>query len=296
MSMRSLGSLVNRALVPVGFRIARANDPPANALAGQTAAHVEAELEYWRGQLSDLMRSRYGLELSPIQADVATAPAAELVVQIQNPNKANHTNFIASGLRQACLYLRELHDYGYDPRRFGRILEFGVGLGRLIRHYFPFPAELHGCDVTDAVLDFTRKSLGGRVRLERTSLQTPLPYDADSFDYVYANSVFTHIRLADTPRWIAELARVARAGACVIATVMEPNRYLVHLAEREFDASTASGHYEWGRTDTVRENFLYSTDKELLRMWGACFDVLELRRQFKDQSHLILRKRAAAGA
>jgi hypothetical protein len=36
--------------------------------------------------------------------------------------------------------LESLDAHGFDPRRFQRVLDFGVGLTRLIRHYYPFEA------------------------------------------------------------------------------------------------------------------------------------------------------------
>lgn len=253
--------------------------------------HWDKERAYWVARMGDWYREKYSLELDPIQTDTARVPPIELVAEIQGKGKALPDAFLASGLRTALHYLEELDDHGYDPRDFGRILDFGVGLTRLIRHYYPFPAELHGCDVTESAVRFSRECCGDRVKAIRTELSPPLPYEDAYFDYVYGNSVFTHVQTDTLSAWITELARIARPGACVIVSLFSPNRYLGHVAERDFDSMRRDqGYLEWGSED-VRENCLYATPEKLREWWGTHFEVLEFRTHFKDQAHLVMRKR-----
>lgn len=254
------------------------------------ADHWRDERAYWRERIRDWYREQYGLALHPIQDDASNVPPAELVDAIQKSGKANPDTFLATGARTMLSVLEELRDHGADPRRFERILEFGVGLGRLIRHLYPLPAELHGCDVTDGVVAFTRATHGDRVQLARSELAPPLPYPEAHFDFVYANSVFTHIQTDHLHDWIDELARVTRPGGWVIVSVYGDERYLGHLAERDYDRMRRGpGYLEWGAA-VVKQNFLYAREDKLREWWGRRFDVLELRRLFKDQDQLVLRR------
>ena len=89
------------------------------------------------------------------------------------------------------------------------------------------------------------------------------------------------------------MARITRPGGCVIVSVFGRNRYLRHVGEREFDEmESGPGFLEWGNP-TVRQNYFYATPKKLFELWGGSFEVLELRTHFKDQDHLVLRKRTA---
>ena len=143
------------------------------------------------------------------------------------------------------------------------MLDFGVGLTRLIRHYYPFEAELHGCDVTASAIDYYRSCCSDRLHVKLTGFSPPLPYDDGTFDFVYANSVFTHIQTDLLPAWIAEMARITRPSGCVIASVYSANRYLGHVTERDFDrAMPERGYIEWGSSD-VRENNLYASEARL---------------------------------
>jgi len=252
--------------------------------------HWQGERAYWSECLADWYQRKYSLTLDPIQNDPTQVPPLKLVTRIQKTEKAQPDAFLATGQRTVLSYLQELDDFGYDPRRFERILDFGVGLGRLLRHYYPLSAELYGCDVVTEVIEFSRQCLGQRVMLAQNDFSPPLPYADAFFDYVYANSVFTHIQTDTLSQWIAELARITRPGGCVIISVYSPNRYLGHIAERDFDRMLKNqGYLEWGSAD-VRQNCLYATPAKLREWWSGQFEVLALREHFKDQDHLVLKR------
>lgn len=248
------------------------------------------ERRYWDGQMRAWYRERYDLELDPIQTDESRVPSPGLTRKIQPGGRANPVAFVASGQRLVMTYLRDLDEHGFDPRAFERILDFGVGFGRLVRHYYPFRAELHGCDVTAVAAEFSKRCYGGRVAIVENDLAPPLPYGTGSFDYIYANSVFTHIQTDALASWIAELARVARPGACVIVSVFSALPYLAHLTEGEFDRiERGAGYLEWG-TSHVRQRLLFATGEKLREWWSPSFEILDQKGHFKDQDHLILRR------
>ena len=143
-------------------------------------------------------------------------------------------------------------------------------------------------DVTEAVVDFSQRCYGDRVEVIQSRLAPPLQYETEFFDYVYANSVFTHIQTDVHDAWIAEMARIGRPGG--IVTVFNSDQALPHVDERDFDRMhRTTGHLEWGSSH-VRENCLYAIPAKLEKWWGKHFTVLELRRHFKLQDQLVLRK------
>jgi SAM-dependent methyltransferase len=248
------------------------------------------EREHWRREMRRWYRDEYHLELDPVQDDERNVPPARLVAEIQPRARANPAVFLASGQRLVMSYLRELKDHGFDPRRFERILDFGVGFGRLLLHHYPFPAELYGCDVTDGAVAFASRRHGRRAALVRNELVPPLPYATASFDYIYANSVFTHIQTDTLGAWIDELARIARPGACVIVSVFSASGYLAHLTESEFDrVESGPGYLEFGSRH-VRQRLLFATPSVHRRWWSPHFEILEQRTHFKDHDHLVMRR------
>jgi len=262
-----------------------------SAAMDQEREHWRAERAYWFERMQEWYRARYGLALCDVQMDDATTPDGALVNSIQDAQKANPDAFFATGYRTMLFYLEELHDWGVDPMSLSSVLEMGVGLGRLLRHWSPFPAVLHGCDITPPVVEFCMSVLGDRAEIVRNTENPPLPYEKAQFDFVYANSVFTHIREEKIEAWISELARVVRPGGLAIVSIFDPNVHLSHLSKRELDRAlnASGGSYTWGN-DTVRESFRHASDALHRSQWSVSFDLLEIRTHFKDQRHLILRR------
>lgn len=248
------------------------------------------ERMYWHGVVRDFYRTQYGLDLDPAQADTALVPPLEAVVTIQDAGKADADIFFSSGYRTTLAYQTELHDYGYSPANMARILEMGVGLGRLIIHYFPFAAELYGCDVTPGVAAWTTARLGHRVRVDSTGHEPPLPYPDGHFDFVYAHSVFTHIPCNLAEPWAAELRRIIRPGGVLIFSVWDSNVYLQSVSQREFhERYLVPGCHDWNHDDGVLM-LTYQSPRHIYRTWNKYFHVLEIRSQHLDQSHVICRR------
>lgn len=254
--------------------------------------HWKAERAYWTGRLEAHYRDAFGVGLDPLQSDDNATPGGRTTL-IQDAAKANPDAFYATGARTILLYLQELTDHAFNPSSFRRVFEFGLGFGRLIRHWLPIVPELAGSDVTPQAVDFCTQTFGDRIPIVLNSHEPSLPYPDAHFDHVFANSVFTHIRARNAPAWAAELARVTRPGGAAIFTALDENLHLFHMTEREFDRSLRAnqGVHEWGR-DVVTETFRYATDEGERALWSPWFDLLEVRRHFKEQRHVILRRKA----
>jgi len=292
--------LINLALRPLGVKLVRRGSVMAMAVAPGNPFNTPPaddgwadERNYWENKLRAYYQREFRWDLDPLQTDPRMLPPLELAATIQGTNKADPDGFFGSGYRTTLSYVTELHDHGVSPAKMSRILEMGVGLGRLIVNFLPFGAELHGCDVTPEVLEWTRKTLGHRIRLELTGVEPPLPYPDGYFDFVYANSVFTHIDCPLIGRWAAELYRLVRPGAMMIVSVLDANNYLRHLTFREYDARFETpGCVAWN-TERGVMTMSYQSQEHLWATFGSAgFRVLELRQHFRDQSHLICRRDA----
>jgi SAM-dependent methyltransferase len=107
---------------------------------------------------------------------------------------------------------------GRHLHEFGAVLDWGVGCGRIARH-FPAAharAALTGCDIDRDNVDWCAANLPGTFAASR--LVPPLPFEDASFDVVYGVSVFTHMREPMQLAWLAELARVTRRGGLLLTT------------------------------------------------------------------------------
>src|SRR5262249_36077659 len=230
--------------------------------------------------LAEIYRSEFGLSMHPLQTTLAVVPPSTVVDKVQGSNKADANTFLGTGYRDMARYLGELRRHGYDVAKMDRVLDFGVGTGRNLLHFLPFRMERHGCDVNPTALDWTSTTIGNFVELRSSNREPPLSYDSHFFDLVIAASVFTHIPVVAQPGWIAELGRVLKPGACVIATVHDFSR----ISKRHRKAG-------WQEKEADRGLHMnsYLTKEKLKALWGTAFDILEVRRYPPGQAHLTAR-------
>jgi SAM-dependent methyltransferase len=109
--------------------------------------------------------------------------------------------------------------YGLPTSRMRRILDLGVGCGRIARHFLAHDPhiELHGVDIdADNVAWCTQHLPGGQ--FQPGPLSPPLPYSDRAFDFVHANSVFTHLTEPMQDLWLAEIARILTPEGLAVVT------------------------------------------------------------------------------
>jgi SAM-dependent methyltransferase len=100
-----------------------------------------------------------------------------------------------------------------------RVLEWGCGPGRIIRHLPTLlpSAQLFGVDYNKQSIAWCRAAIKN-ISFAENELSPPLPFAARHFDVIYAVSVLTHLSVAQQVAWIRELRRVAKPNGCVILT------------------------------------------------------------------------------
>jgi len=104
-----------------------------------------------------------------------------------------------------------------------RVLDFGCGAGRVLRQFLDEAAvaDMRGCDIDSASIQWLEENLDPPFTVVRNDEEPPLPWPNDSFDLIWALSVFTHI----TERWSAwllELHRLLDDGGLLFATFLGP--------------------------------------------------------------------------
>ena len=118
--------------------------------------------------------------------------------------------------------------------RDSRVLDFGCGCGRVLRHFAPqCPALINGVDIDMEGIAWCSANLGMAATFSQTQEWPPLPFGAGSFDLIYSISVFTHLPEKMQDAWLAELRRVAKPGALLLLTVHAPNMIPGGNAEAE---------------------------------------------------------------
>ena len=192
-----------------------------------------------------------------------------------------------------------------------RILDFGCGAGRTLRHFLEEAetGEFFGCDIDGPSIAWLAENMSPPLHAFPNEETPPLALEGDSFDLVWAISVFTHIS-DHWAAWLVELHRVLREGGLLVATILGPP-----LSEdwgpvpadervgRGADVSEANRvgmnvlHY--GRSWDQGGPAVFISEWWLREHWGRAFDVLSVREagfiagpQWKGQGVALLGKRA----
>jgi len=177
---------------------------------------------------------------------------------------------------------------GRHLHAFDRVLDWGVGCGRLARHFPSAHARAFaGCDIDRDNVDWCAANLPGTFAASR--LLPPLPFDDASFDAVYGVSVFTHMREPMQLAWLAELARVMRPGGFLVTTThgetaiefsrLPPPDYrqMRERVAREGLVVTGNNTQLDGHADHEGEYVnVYHSIGYVQRTWSRHFDVLHI--------------------
>jgi SAM-dependent methyltransferase len=137
------------------------------------------------------------------------APPSELLLQISSSgDRKAFSDSVRHIIQDSNKHLTQA---GFDFAQFKRVLDFGCGVGKFSigAHNLGFNQRLFGCDIDKKCIEWCKNNLAF-LNCTLTDLYPPLPYESASFDYIFALSVFTHMRLDLQFSWARELYRVLK--------------------------------------------------------------------------------------
>ena len=135
-----------------------------------------------------------------------------------------------------------------------RILDFGCGVGRVaLPLFFNFQKPDYCVDVDPTVIAYLQRVIPD-AHPATSSFEPPLPFADNTFDVVYAVSVWTHLTLDSANRWLDEMRRILKPGGLALLTT---SNYPV-LAQRRAHAKL--GPMGWNKIsddDLRSEGFIF---------------------------------------
>jgi len=150
---------------------------------------------------------------SEVEANGLPVPSPRLRVMVAGT--ADRTWFLETGRAHVTFLRTLLEDTERPIDEMDAILDFGCGCGRMLRWWSDLAGpDVHGCDYNQELVDWCAKHLGF-ARIRSNALSPPLPYENESFDLLYALSIFTHLTVELAERWLTEIHRVVRPGGLV---------------------------------------------------------------------------------
>ncbi len=120
--------------------------------------------------------------------------------------------YLDSGRHIAEDLFQILEDNDITLEALTSILDFGCGCGRLIRHFaHRTEARLTGSDYNPRLVRWCSEHLPFGQFTTNGPLP-PLSFDEQSFDLIYARSIFTHFTREIQELWMTEMHRVLKPG------------------------------------------------------------------------------------
>lgn len=169
-----------------------------------------------------------------------------------------------------------------------RIADWGCGLGRVIRH-MPATYEKHGFDYNKTAIKWCDKHIS-EAKFFANNLNPPLEADSNSYDVLYALSVFTHLSEQSHLDWITEIYRVLKPGGIFIGAFhIDFHADQLLPGERaKFDQGmlVTRGHVKEGSRTYVS----YHPDAYLKKTLFKGFEILESGLKGFGQTYYVVRK------
>lgn len=195
---------------------------------------------------------------------------------------------------------------------FDRLLDFGCGCGRLIRHLGPIAdrVEIHGTDIDAEMIEWLRANVPFG-RFELAPHEPPSPYPDHHFDLVVGHSVFTHLDERFQDLWLAELQRITRPDGVLMLTVEGESTWArtrhasvsagedVGRWQRELEARGILFIENDGWVGSTHPGFYHSTIHApwyVFEHWSEFFDVEAYLPDGSWSQDLVVLRRRADGA
>ena len=200
--------------------------------------------------------------------------------------------FHVSGRITCESYEAALSTMGRDASEFRNVLDFGCGVGRVLRWLQPLMsrARIAGSEIDEAAIAWIREHYPDvEMAAVTNNGLPPLPFDDERFDLVLMYSVFTHLDVSYQDAWLAELQRLVQPGAILLVSISGP-RMLDHTLtksghgniadlERQLPAFASDGVLHWVG-DGWEEHFpsyyhtTFHSHEYVRRHWSRWFEVV----------------------
>jgi len=170
-----------------------------------------------------------------------------------------------------------------------RVLDFGCGAGRTLRHFTAEAAEasFEGCDIDRLSIDWLNAHLNPPFQGFVNDEAPPLPRPDDNYDLVWALSVFTHI--ADLwSAWLLELHRVLVPGGILVASFMGAGMSETVAGESWDDTrigmNILKAHQGWDMGGPV----VLMSPWWIREHWGRAFNIVALHEGASPGTHGLI--------
>lgn len=133
--------------------------------------------------------------------------------------------------------------YGISIDSTTKILDFGCGWGRITRILLKDfdPKNIYGVDVDPEIISICKDTIND-INFFPCNASPPLDFADNTFDIIYAYSVFSHLSETYALQWIQEFSRILKPGGILLATT-QSGRFL-DFCQSVRDKKLSGGWYD----------------------------------------------------
>jgi SAM-dependent methyltransferase len=259
-------------------------------------AHHLAKRDYER-----LVRRRLGPYFRPVDEGPPAPREVLLTTKAMNEQELSEAlladRFFSGAYKTVHSWLQLLEAHGVNLRTVGSILEIGCGSARLLRHFRCFDGtRIVGCDADPKAIEWCKQNIPG-AEFYVNQLQPPLALADDSFDFILAASVFTHIPLDVQKPWLLELRRIMRPGSIFLCTIEGWFNQRRQLTQADRETLRRVGHVTLDKdspnaslaTKSLPSWDVFQRRDQVIQEYGSVFRILDY---FPDKQDLLVLQKA----
>jgi SAM-dependent methyltransferase len=183
--------------------------------------------------------------------------------------------YLARGSEQWAL-VKSLLPEGFELRG-RRVLDFGSGAGRIVRHALAEvpQADYWACDIDERSVAWMAANLAPPLHPFRVAAWPPAAQPGGHFGLIFSFSVFTHL-LDEWSAWLLELHRMLADDGIAVITVFGPGidahgDLPIHEEQTGMNFLYPGANWDEGGPLIVHSEWW------LRAHWGRAFEILELR-------------------
>jgi SAM-dependent methyltransferase len=160
------------------------------------------------------------------------------------------------------------------------VLDFGCGCGRVLRHFGQEVADgvrFHGVDVDAEAVAWCADNLGRHGSFDTVDRVPPAPFADETFDIVYAVSVFTHLMPEDQDRWLTELGRVLKPSGIIMISLLGKTALRLAAPDIVARVQEVGCHYiDDGGTEGLPSWYqsCFHTEAYVRQEWGGRYTIV----------------------
>ena len=158
-----------------------------------------------------------------------------------------------------------------------RILDFGCGAGRTLRHFVAeaAEAEIWGCDMDEPSISWLSEHLCPPFQIFLNDPQPPLDQPSSSFDLIWGISVFTH--LTDSwSSWLTELHRILNTNGLLYLTFMGQGMSEIVAGEHWDEDKVGMNVLKYGQSWDLGGPMVMHSPWWIEEHWGRGFEIVSL--------------------